>query len=421
MRHRVGVVIPVFNAWEFTEQCLISIARTCLGEDVQVVVVDNGSSDATPEACPAQGRTLFGDRFHYERFDVNRNFGPACNAGARLAQCEKLFFLNNDVVLEDGWLEPLLRAFEDQPGLGAVGPLLLYPETRRVQHLGVCFSPIQQVEHLFQYFPENHPVVNQPRTLQAINAAALMIPRALFREIGGFEPGYVNGFEDLELSVQIRRRGRSLMCVPESKMVHYESQSPGRFDADSFNAERFAERCGSEIVSDMNDLLVSAGYRLDVTPWFDAHAALSDERENELAMVARAGLSAQKVWDLLEMEPLWGQGYDLLAGAFESVGEWASASEVRFLQQRLCPSMETLGALGRCAARAGQAEIMEQCACLLTQYSDLLKNPEARARKFREMEYFLDKQPDEAVCEFREVVAARGYEDAPRGASGATH
>lgn len=409
--YRVGIVIPVFNAWKYTAGCLQSIAGTCPDADIQVIVVDNGSSDETRGACPVLGRSLFGERFQYERFEQNRNFGPACNAGAELASSDYVFFLNNDVIVEPGWLDPLLRAFELRPDLGGVGPLLLYPGTRLVQHLGVCFSPLQQVEHLFQYFPEDHPVVAQPRSLQAINAAALMVPRGLFREIGGFDPGYVNGFEDMELSVEIRRRGRTLACVPQSKILHFESQSVGRFDADGPNSERFAQRCGRDLASDMNDLLVESGYRLDVTPWFDAHAALTEERSRELALLARAGLSPQKVWDLLRAEPLWNQGYDLLAQAFESVNQWADAVDVRVLQQRLCPSMEALRALGHAAGKARRLDILDQCAAMMKRYAELQGQTPARARKFREMEFFLAKQPERVVVVFKAALAARGYAD----------
>lgn len=405
----VGIVVPVYNAWSFTEKCLESIAGACAGVELEIVVVDNGSIDETPSACPVLGGRLFGDRFHYERFETNLNFGPACNAGAKLISAEYVFFLNNDITVEFNWLEPLLDAFDRQCAIGAVCPLLLYPETRRVQHLGVAFSPIQQVEHLFQYFPEDHPVVSQPRSLQAINAAALMMPRALFVDIGGFEPGYVNGFEDLELSMEIRRRGKGLVCVPGSRMLHYESQSGGRFDADDENSERFAERCGGEIISDMNDLLESAGYRLDVTPWFDAYAVLTEARVQELAATDLAGFTLQEVWEMLQAEPLWNQGYDLLARSLEAIARWSEAVEIRLLQQQLCPSMEALRALGKCASKAGRPQVATQCFEYLQQYQNLMTDPDSRARRFREINKYLSKQPESVVSVYRAALLARGH------------
>lgn len=89
----LSVVIPVHNKWELTAACLRSLAEHTPGGDVAVIVVDNASADDTSGACPALGSSLFGRRFRYRRFENNRNFGPACNAGAALADSDLLFFL----------------------------------------------------------------------------------------------------------------------------------------------------------------------------------------------------------------------------------------------------------------------------------------------------------------------------------------
>ena len=120
----LSVVIPVHNKWELTAACLRSLAEHTPGGDVAVIVVDNASADDTSGACPALGSSLFGRRFRYRRFENNRNFGPACNAGAALADSDLLFFLNNDTLLTPGWLPPLQDALAAEPDLVGVGPLL---------------------------------------------------------------------------------------------------------------------------------------------------------------------------------------------------------------------------------------------------------------------------------------------------------
>ena len=60
-----SVVIPVYNKWELTENCLRSLAATLAGNSCEIIVVDNASSDATREACPALGQALFGELFRY--------------------------------------------------------------------------------------------------------------------------------------------------------------------------------------------------------------------------------------------------------------------------------------------------------------------------------------------------------------------
>ena len=123
-----SVIIPVFNKWELTANCLRSLREHTRDCDIEVIVVDNGSSDETAGDLPSLGGELFGRRFLPIRFEENRNFGPACNAGARAASAPLVFFLNNDTVLTPGWAPPLLQALAEDPSLGGVGPLLLYED-----------------------------------------------------------------------------------------------------------------------------------------------------------------------------------------------------------------------------------------------------------------------------------------------------
>ena len=117
-----SVVIPVFNNWELTRACLQSLREHTSGIDVEVVVADNASSDATARELLPLGEALFHGRFQRLRFEKNRNFGPACNAGARAATAPFVFFLNNDTLPTPNWSAPLLEAFQADDSLGAVAP-----------------------------------------------------------------------------------------------------------------------------------------------------------------------------------------------------------------------------------------------------------------------------------------------------------
>ncbi len=124
-------------------------------------------------------KNLFGERFAPIVFPENRNFGPACNAGARASKGALLFFLNNDTVLTPGWFPPLRDAFRDNDSLGAVGPLLLYGD-KTVQHLGVSFGTIGPF-HLYHDFPADHPVVLKDRDLQCITGGRPHDPVGCFQ------------------------------------------------------------------------------------------------------------------------------------------------------------------------------------------------------------------------------------------------
>ena len=85
----VSVVIPVWNLWEMTEACLRSLAEHSAGENMQVVVVDNHSTDATATDLAPLGESLFGASFKAVRMPENVGFARGCNAGATPLTCRE--------------------------------------------------------------------------------------------------------------------------------------------------------------------------------------------------------------------------------------------------------------------------------------------------------------------------------------------
>lgn len=108
----ISVIIPVFNNWNLSQECLLSLAKTTENEDIEVIVVDNASTDATRNECSSFGENLFPERFFYFRQDENRNYAGANNIAAAQARGNFLFLLNNDTIAQDGWLPPLRKAME---------------------------------------------------------------------------------------------------------------------------------------------------------------------------------------------------------------------------------------------------------------------------------------------------------------------
>ena len=263
----ISVIIPVFNCWELTSACLGSLRRHTLGSYLEVIAVDNHSSDLTATELGPLGKGLFGDNFHLLRQERNLGFAGACNLGAGAAKAPYLFFLNNDTLLTPNWSAPLLAALHDSDRLGAVGPLLLYPESDRVQHLGIAFNPGLATEHLYANFPAAHPAVQAPRRLQAITGAALLIPKDLFMAAGGFYEGYQNGCEDIELCGRLHDLGKEVNIAPKSRIIHLESQTPGRSDHDLDNFKLLNERCKGYFGPDLHKLAKQDGFELGLTPW----------------------------------------------------------------------------------------------------------------------------------------------------------
>lgn len=346
-----SVVIPVFNKWDLTRACLASLREHTAGHDLEVIVVDNGSSDATSAELASYGSGLFGGRFAAIVFPENRNFGPACNAGARAASSPVLFFLNNDTILMPGWLPPLLEALRGGGASMAVGPLLLY-EDGSVQHLGVAYGT-RGPFHLYQHFPADHPVVFRKRELQGITGAALMIRADFFRECGQFCEEYRNGFEDLDLCVQVRRRGGKLRCIPASRVYHLESQTPGRKDGDDDNGAIFTQRCGADVYTDVHHHAFRDGFSIFISDLLTACSKLKEE--DEVVITGKAQGQDVPAWLRLAREhPFWVRGREVLAQSFERQKLYAEAARFRAELAEIEPLIPRYRDLLRLAPFAGE-------------------------------------------------------------------
>lgn len=244
----VSIIIPVFNQLHFTKQCLQALFETLPSTIVtEVIVVDNGSSDSTDVYL----RSL-GEQVRVISNAVNLGFAKACNQGARAAHGEYLLFLNNDTVPQSGWLEPLLNAV--QSGVADIsGARLLYPDGR-CQHAGIAFDERGLGYHIFGGFPGDAPEVLERRQMQAVTGACLLLGKLLFEELEGFDEGFQNGCEDVDLCLRAGNSGKRVFYVPESVVTHHAEQTPGRKDYDIPNLEHFFRRWSGNIRQDDQQL-----------------------------------------------------------------------------------------------------------------------------------------------------------------------
>lgn len=354
----VSVIIPVWNLWEMTHDCLHSLAAHREGPTLEIIVVDNGSTDATAEALLPTGKRLFGENFRMVRHEHNLGFAKACNAGAQVARAPLLFFLNNDTLLSPNWLPPLLDAL-NAPNMGMVGPLLTLP-SGRVQHCGIAFAPTLEVSHLYALFPGNHPLIHKKRQVQALTGAACLLSKELFFRCGQFHEGYINGFEDLDLCCSIRQHNLRLSCVPDSKICHLTSQTPGRADHDAPNARLLNARQPAAFRPDLHRFGLEDGYVPRLSPSLELYLTLPAALSAALtaAFSPPSGtFNEERCRARLEAQPLWEEGYTLLAQHLEARQNFADAVDLRSSQVHFFPLPQHLTALARSAAKAQEADL----------------------------------------------------------------
>ncbi len=241
-RYRVSIVIPLYNNVAYTEACLHALAATTPDGLYEVVLVDNGSTDATPALLDS----IDGD-VQIIRNERNLGFAVASNQGAAAARGRDIVFLNNDTVAQPGWLEPLIAAVDADETVGAVGSRLLYPDGT-LQHAGVVTYEHEGAfaigaSHDHHRCPATHPPAMRRQSIDVVTGACMLVRREALEQAGGFDEGYWNGNEDVDLCLTLRAAGWRVIYEPASLLIHHESVSgPERFRLVDQNVERLQQR-----------------------------------------------------------------------------------------------------------------------------------------------------------------------------------
>ena len=173
-----------------------------------------------------------------------------------MADGQYLVMLNNDIeIITPDWLEQLLM-YAQRDDVGAVGAKLYYPDDT-IQHAGVILGVGGLAGHSHKGRDrKDSGYVNRAvlvQDLSAVTAALMMIPKKVFDEVTGFDPGYAVAFNDVDLCMKIRQKGYNIVFTPFCEAYHCESKSGGLEDSDEkiarFNSEvdRFMERWSAEV------------------------------------------------------------------------------------------------------------------------------------------------------------------------------
>jgi GT2 family glycosyltransferase len=232
----LSVVIVNYNVKYFLEQCLYSVQKSAAGIDVEIIVLDNQSTDGSLEYL----RPRFPEVNFIEN-DMNLGFARACNKGLNYARGEYVLFLNPDTLLAENTLEVCLHFFQFQKDAGAIGVKMLDGSGRFLKESKRSFpSPMTSFYKLFglaRIFPKSkifnryyagHLDKNKNHEVDVLAGAFMMIRKEVLEKIGGFDENFFMYGEDIDLSYRIQKNGYKNYYLAETEIIHFKGESTRR-------------------------------------------------------------------------------------------------------------------------------------------------------------------------------------------------
>ncbi len=221
---QVSIIIPTKDHQCLLKRCLDSVTGLTPEGNVEILIVDNGSSQ--PDACEylSQLQALKLSNLLILHWPAPFNFAALCNFAAAQARGEYLLFLNNDCEITDsGWLTAL-TGLAQRPEVGITGARMCYPDGR-LQHAGFIAGPEDSVADIYHgerasaegYFH----CLQATHEVSAVSAACMMIRRTLFETLGGFDAeNFDYDLADVDLCFRVRQAGYLVLWTPETTVNH---------------------------------------------------------------------------------------------------------------------------------------------------------------------------------------------------------
>lgn len=260
-----SLVVPIFNGVRYLPSFWASVLPE-IDKSTEVIVVDDGSSEDVWATVPNIENAA---RVVHLKNEKNRGYSPTVNRAMEQASGRYFIHLNTDLILTPGILSRLRHTLEHRSDIGCLGAKLIYPQTGKIQHIGMSFTKGNKY-HFFQYMDASHPLADISRDVQSTTGAILAFPRALYEKIGPWDEQFFNCNEDVDYCFRAKQIGLKSHVDAGACAYHWESQSGySRFVRFTENEAKFWAKWGNSISSDAAKYIEeSLRYTLSLWPQF---------------------------------------------------------------------------------------------------------------------------------------------------------
>jgi glycosyltransferase involved in cell wall biosynthesis len=227
---KASIIIPFKDRADLLKQCVGSILDKTTYKNYELILISNNSTETSAHDYLQELKKE--KRCKIYHWDNPFNYSKINNFGRTKATGEYLVLLNNDTkVITPEWLEELIGA-ASQPGVGAVGPLLYYPN-KTIQHAGVVLGMTGMAGHVFRHrLPTDWTdfgLPAWPRNYLAVTAACLAIQAKKYDEAGGLDEIFTVAGNDVALGIKLYEAGYRNVYWPFAELIHYENVSVGSY------------------------------------------------------------------------------------------------------------------------------------------------------------------------------------------------
>ncbi len=220
----VSIITVNYNQIEVTMDLLRSLQKISY-QNIEIIVVDNNSQNDNFDLLKKEFPNVL-----LIRSNINRGFAGGNNLGLHFAKGKYILFLNNDVVVTQGFIEPMVHLLESDNKIGMVSPKIRFyymPDT--IQYAG--YTPMNKIslrQNLIGYKQKDSGQFDTTQATYSVHGAAMMVPAQILKKVGLMAEVYFLYYEEHDWSFRIKKAGFKVYYQPKSLVFHKESVSTGK-------------------------------------------------------------------------------------------------------------------------------------------------------------------------------------------------